>query len=863
MGDRIPLLPQLLPPSLFSRSTSKLAHPRSHQVEWCVNKQYENKKRQDELSVLKENRNIRNRSQHHLLTRSVKPKRRKEFTRMTRKKGTGLMEEGSVEVQKRRMMNTGRGSAGSARPRTPRIADLEKAGRKGGLAEGEEKAEVKENKLVEPVQTSRLVDGNVWVRKKEVTLTNEMRNLAEWTEKQGEKKEQDKLRMWWKEQSELSDCSDDDGLFEVYKGEGRTDWGRRSILVSLPQPNTLDEIAEPTDSALRRWKMEEGKGIQRGSLIVTTLPFTLSHDSNGSSPSSNVSKILLFSVSVSSLTQNLHFTRFFTESLANLHRSWTHSPSPSPPHETISRLTSSFIKDNTSICDTLCILPSFTATRSPSSPSLTPSVGDVSSLQAQLSKLQSLSSSQQKQNQTITTLERVKETRAGDEDLLKRVIEDNKRLLLELKRVKARLATAREQTTIDIVKFRHLLAIRIDLIKKIDDPTSLNQRIGCGPDCMRHKDLSRIAKLSHFLVVDCQFRFTLFDYPPTATIPLLLVFPSQFVTDHILPFAVDCSPFINWTKGKKESEEEMAVVFQSLVATVKVQPVFDVSLEAKAVRFLESVDHDVEETADDFFKSLASFTDEFSTDIVQSIVVLITSANQVITATSMDLLDDLINCCSAKVHFPLVKADLIPQIIVTLNPHSLSFEEAVDIHASLMKIIHYSLWLATPDCLRQLEIEDRDGQHAVRETVFTQVLEPSEQYMCNSCMNRFSITDYGQSFHFLGILAKLLEISPYYQPTMNFVLSMPVDLTITSCLAYFEKEDSIRYFLHYMGETLREWNDSSADMVQLGRTELRMLRMEGIEDVTEQKLQNEKSAFTGVQLDFYSTKWNRQQGMNR
>ncbi|KAK2950733.1 hypothetical protein BLNAU_14404 [Blattamonas nauphoetae] len=80
---------------------------------------------------------------------------------------------------------------------------------------------------------------------------------------------------------------------------------------------------------------------------------------------------------------------------------------------------------------------------STSSPSLTPSVGDVSSLQAQLSKLQSLSSQQQ---QTITALEKVKETRAGDEYLLKRVIEDNKRLVLELKRVKARLSTAREQS---------------------------------------------------------------------------------------------------------------------------------------------------------------------------------------------------------------------------------------------------------------------------------------------------------------------------------------------------------------------------------------------------------------------------------
>ncbi|KAK2940367.1 hypothetical protein BLNAU_24721 [Blattamonas nauphoetae] len=80
---------------------------------------------------------------------------------------------------------------------------------------------------------------------------------------------------------------------------------------------------------------------------------------------------------------------------------------------------------------------------STSSPSLTPSVGDVSSLQAQLSKLQSLSSQQQ---QTITALEKVKETRAGDEDLLKRVIEINKRVVLELKRVQPRLSTTREQS---------------------------------------------------------------------------------------------------------------------------------------------------------------------------------------------------------------------------------------------------------------------------------------------------------------------------------------------------------------------------------------------------------------------------------
>ncbi|KAK2959601.1 hypothetical protein BLNAU_5379 [Blattamonas nauphoetae] len=38
--------------------------------------------------------------------------------------------------------------------------------------------------------------------------------------------------------------------------------------------------------------------------------------------------------------------------------------------------------------------------------------------------------------------------------------------------------------TIDIIKFRLLLTIQRDLIMNLDDPTRLNQRIGCRSDCM-------------------------------------------------------------------------------------------------------------------------------------------------------------------------------------------------------------------------------------------------------------------------------------------------------------------------------------------------------------------------------------------
>ncbi|KAK2942372.1 hypothetical protein BLNAU_22715 [Blattamonas nauphoetae] len=51
-----------------------------------------------------------------------------------------------------------------------------------------------------------------------------------------------------------------------------------------------------------------------------------------------------------------------------------------------------------------------------------------------------------------------------------------------------------------------------------------------------------------------------------------------------------------------------------------------------------------------------------------------------------------------------------------------------------------------------------------------------------------SIVEGEQSFDFMHLLAKLLQICPYYQRTMDFVLHMPVILTIPSCLSFFEND---------------------------------------------------------------------------
>ncbi|KAK2942791.1 hypothetical protein BLNAU_22309 [Blattamonas nauphoetae] len=253
----------------------------------------------------------------------------------------------------------------------------------------------------------------------------------------------------------------------------------------------------------------------------------------------------------------------------------------------------------------------------------------------------------------------------------------------------------------------------------------------------------------------------------------------------------DCSAFLNWNEAKHASERKQAVIFRSLVATLKSQPALDVDLEAKAVKLLESA----------------------------------------IIEAAMKMVGTLAIFSSTKVQLALSKADLIPQLIITLNPLSLSFTKAVHIHTNFMETINRTVWPGTPDDLARLGIEDGNEQQAVHETVLQQVIVPSEKYICHLCMNRFSIIDGGLLDTFLELLARLLRISPYYQPTMDFVLNMPVTLTIPSCLAFCELEYSILCFLSEMVYAQRERNTQRVEVRQMWKTMHRMLRMEGIEDM--------------------------------
>ncbi|KAK2942478.1 hypothetical protein BLNAU_22589 [Blattamonas nauphoetae] len=323
-----------------------------------------------------------------------------------------------------------------------------------------------------------------------------------------------------------------------------------------------------------------------------------------------------------------------------------------------------------------------------------------------------------------------------------------------------------------------------------------------GREGKRTLTLSRDGMTQHVSFTDIpvplRFAVNINNVNDAVEIESLEIVSEPQMVGETLPCSTDCSPFLNWSEDKFDTDHERTVVYQSLVATLKLQHTFDHSLEAKAVKFLKSV------------------------------------TRKDITTASMEMFHYLIQRCSLRVNFALVKADILPQLIITLNPLDLSLTDFQKIHTCLIYAVLISFCLATPGSLANLEIEDDNEQQAVHEIVLKQVLAPSEQYICHLCMNRFSIINGEQSSEFVSLLARLLQRYPSFQHTMDIFLVMPVQELNAKC-----------------EETQQNWKN-----VQ------RMLRMEGIEDVFEEKLRNDRKSFIGAVVVATLFDWNNIQGMN-
>ncbi|KAK2959207.1 hypothetical protein BLNAU_5765 [Blattamonas nauphoetae] len=187
----------------------------------------------------------------------------------------------------------------------------------------------------------------------------------------------------------------------------------------------------------------------------------------------------------------------------------------------------------------------------------------------------------------------------------------------------------------------------------------------------------------------------------------------------------------------------------------------------------------------------------------------------------------------------LVENDFIPNILAALQPHTLELLSSDKILFDLNRFLMILLNLASPDSLQRLNITATMHKYNHHELIFRKVVSPLSQYLSHLCHNRYFFGTGNLTKPFLNILDKLLLISPFHAPTLEFLLSHQIVMTAASLLSFIESESAKWNFLASIHTSLIEWKKQGAEVTQSGKQVTEALSSEGLEESIESMLQND------------------------
>ncbi|KAK2955024.1 hypothetical protein BLNAU_9955 [Blattamonas nauphoetae] len=320
--------------------------------------------------------------------------------------------------------------------------------------------------------------------------------------------------------------------------------------------------------------------------------------------------------------------------------------------------------------------------------------------------------------------------------------------------------------------------------------------------------------------------------------------------------------FLDWNGIPFMSTPTQSSVYRSLVQMVTDNHHFDDDLTNKAVLFLYEFRNAREEPGDSFFDLDKYASHETVKDFVHSVGMLLSAPNQRIVEATMEFLHRMIIIRSKHFLLKLVKADLIPHLLASLNPVSLSFEYAEDVHIHLVSIIGLALLLLHPNDSKQIDVINATDKHNLQETILARVLLPPASYIRHLCANRHLFINGNRSVHLLNFLTRLISLCPYSTPSMRILQSLPVFFTIPSTSAELDMDRALCWILDALVDAQRDWNNDSGDVRKSGRTACRSLVLEGFEDTLERSIQFGSTEDTRKQLTKHSIVLSNMMGMN-
>ncbi|KAK2959937.1 hypothetical protein BLNAU_5134 [Blattamonas nauphoetae] len=303
------------------------------------------------------------------------------------------------------------------------------------------------------------------------------------------------------------------------------------------------------------------------------------------------------------------------------------------------------------------------------------------------------------------------------------------------------------------------------------------------------------------------------------------------------------APFLTFDANAEMSFQDRSSVYCSLVDLVKREYPFDNALQDKAGRFLKSLEPKwgQQDLATRLVTELVPSSTGSPSGFVESILTLLASPHSTVIAAALSFFKET-RRVSIQLKYRLVELDVICKILATVQPHTPPILANETILYRLIALFECFLFFAHPGPLRRLNITAAADTFDRLEIVFRKVVIPSSQFVTFLISNRDIIK--GDIFEtFMILLSKLLQISPFYRPTMELVITSPIVMVFSTGLSSIEADKLIGDILITIKDTLYGWKAEDPEAVQSGRRIIQALYSEGFEDTLEQMLLTDDDGF--------------------
>ncbi|KAK2961680.1 hypothetical protein BLNAU_3478 [Blattamonas nauphoetae] len=312
---------------------------------------------------------------------------------------------------------------------------------------------------------------------------------------------------------------------------------------------------------------------------------------------------------------------------------------------------------------------------------------------------------------------------------------------------------------------------------------------------------------------------------------------------------VNEEPFLSFDEYTELSFEVKSVIYSSLVALVKAEYPFHESLQDRAVSFLKNIEKVSrnKEEVDKLVTELVPSSDGSHSSFVESILTLLSSPHSTFVVAALSFLYLTLFYSSTKIRCCLVASDLISNVLATVQPHTLPIAGNETIFDNLSWIIFYCLELATPHFIRNLGVTAAVEKANRREMIFQNVVLPSSDFVTFLIKNLYILNE-DLLVTFMILLDKLLEISPFHCPTLEFVLASPIAMAFSICLLFIEDDQTLWYLLTNTKPLLRKWKKEDPEMVQSAKRMIQALFSEGFENTLEQMTMSDEDGDDGFSV---------------